>query len=127
MHWWKGLVGGIIGAVGTALVAWLLGAFSYVVEASKIATADDLLRRMEVKTYPGRGNPGHPLNLTADCANAATEILVGGWCQVNNGDANLQNAGIMHDGKTFDCTWRNGSTSVGFSASAYAACLRRKP
>ncbi|TXN21894.1 hypothetical protein [Methylobacterium sp. WL19] len=114
---WKMYVAGLIGGVASLTVAALTPILTWIPGKMSEVSADNVLSQLEVKAYPGRKLS--PTTFQAECY-GKRELIVSGYCQINNGGGTIQNVGSV-DGVYFTCVYSNPA-----DATAYALCLRRK-
>lgn len=116
----KAFVGGVVGAIATALVAYATGWGGRVLDAYYANQAKSLFEHIDVVSYPGTRNDAR--HVSATCL-GKNEILVAGYCEVepNAPAAVLQNAGVYKDGKSYQCVYNNDTV-----ANAHAICLHVK-
>jgi hypothetical protein len=118
------LIGGIIGAIGTAfaggLIVLLTSAGGAVTEyaANRIAASTIKHLRVELR----EGGTQNSSDFSAKCQPG--ELVVGGQCFISYEDGALQNAGSTADG--YSCTYSRRADPKGVKARIYAACLRLK-
>lgn len=117
------LIGGIVGAVATALVGGGVAALTYGTNAATGFFANLIagatLDHLQVRLREGGTNNGS--DFSAKCE--ADEIVVGGSCIIMADNGVLQNAGTTSDG--YGCTYsRRADPAV--KARIFAACLGRR-
>jgi hypothetical protein len=115
------LIGGIIGALGTAiaggLIVLLTSAGNAVTEYAGNKITASVIKHMKVELREGTTPNGS--DFSASCRPG--ELVVGGQCLITYEDGALQNAGSTSDGYT--CTYSRRPDPKGVKARIYAACL----
>lgn len=117
------LIGGVVGAVATALVGGGVALLTYGGNTATSffvnQTAGAILSHFQVRLREGGTKNGSDFD--AQCEEH--EIAVGGSCIIEADNGVLQNAGTTADG--YSCTYsRRADASV--KARIFAACLGRK-
>jgi hypothetical protein len=118
------LVGGIIGALGTAIAGGLVVLLTSVGSAGTEYLADKItasvIKHLKVELREGSSPNGS--DFSASCRSG--ELIVGGQCLITYEDGALQNAGSSADG--YSCTYSRRADPKGVKARIYAACLGPK-
>jgi hypothetical protein len=119
------LIGGIIGAIGTAiaggLIVLLTSAGSAVTDyvAGKIAAST--LKHLKIELR--EGSTSNKSDFSAACLSG--ELVVGGQCFITDEEGALQNAGSTPNGG-YSCTYSRRADPKGVKARIQAACLALK-
>ena len=114
------LIGGVIGALATALVGGGIALLPSAGNAITTMMVDSLLRHLEVKFH--QGGSSNNSDFVAHCDD--DEKVVGGACTITSGDGAIQNEGTTPD-NGYNCTYsRRADPHV--TATIFAACLKRK-
>src|SRR5689334_12289534 len=111
-------LGGIIGAIATAIAVWLLGLFPVLFDLSLNSVTDSVLGRIQIKQYPGTAAGDKYI---ATCENS--ELLIGGSCTTGIPSGIVQGA-MSSDRKTYTCTVAQNDANRS-PVTVQAICLRR--
>lgn len=118
------LIGGIVGALGTAiaggLIVLLTSAGSAVTEYAATKITASVINHLKVELREGTT----PNNSDFSALCRTGELVIGGQCLITYEDGALQNAGSSTDG--YSCTYSRRADPKGVKARIYAACLGPK-
>jgi hypothetical protein len=117
------LIGGIVGALATAVAGVIIVSLTNIGNAITDWTAYQITRSViaHSKVYLREGDSKNGSDFSASCQNG--ELVVGGRCEISYENGVLQNAGATDTG--YVCTYsRRADANV--KAKIYAACLSLK-
>jgi hypothetical protein len=118
-------IGGIIGAVATALVGGVSALFmnlgSFATNTATDRIAETTFKQHKIVMH--EGGSSNNFDFEAHCEDG--EIPVGGICRIESGDGYLQNEGINDQGR-FTCTYSRRADPNGVKARIFEACLGRQ-